>query len=91
MKIIGLIAFLVFITGCSTSLGDIQTKEVYMAQKTEVKIIECDTGTLHQLINTDLESNNPDKLLITISRQWELIGKLYNCIERQQNEIRSKQ
>lgn len=81
----------IFTTGCSNTPKNIEIQKQLVPQKTEVKVIECNTANYHKLIDKTLKSNDPDKGSIVIGYQWQLINELYSCIERQQNEIRSKQ
>lgn len=86
------IAILISLTGCSRAL--VETKDVYIAQKTKVEVVSCDTRMYHDEIAKLSQENNASSEFIGSSMNetmWKLIDTLYNCIERQKVEIESKQ
>ena len=90
MRILNIVIPAILLAGCATT-KPVEIQEVYIPQKTKVEVVDCDTKRYHKLINEALESDDPDKGLMIINYQWQLIKELYTCIENQRIEIRGKQ
>ena len=91
MKYLFMIIVALLVLGCAQSVRPVEVKEVYLAQKTEVNVVSCDTKQYHERINTLLlDKNTTNTGSEVIDTMWQLIAVLYGCIDRQRIEIESK-